>query len=353
MTQSCCHTPGDNHEHTHEKKSFDYILWGSASVILMALALHFAGIDLPYLHDFAHTTINLLATMWWGIALGIVFVGIMNKVPREYFTVLMGKSGSVTGILRAAVAGVLLDLCSHGILMVGAKLYERGASVAQVMTFLIASPWNSFSITFILIALIGWQWTLAFIAASAVVAIVSGLIFNALVKSGALPENPHKSDVPEGFSLKADAKARLKHFKPSLKFFGELVTGGLHEAQMLMRWLLLGVIIAASMRAFVPPETFQVWFGPTMFGLFITMVAATLIEVCSEGSAPIASEILKGASAPGNGFTFLMAGIATDYTEILVLRDVTKSWKVALALPLITVPQILIIGMIMNMVATG
>ena len=77
---------------------------------------------------------------------------------------------------------------------------------------------------------------------------------------------------------------------------------------------------------------------------------ATIIEVCSEGSAPIASEFMHSASAPGNAFTFLMAGVSTDYTEILVMKDVTKSWKVALFIPLISVPQILILGYIMNLV---
>jgi uncharacterized membrane protein YraQ (UPF0718 family) len=54
------------------------------------------------------------------------------------------------------------------------------------------------------------------------------------------------------------------------------------------------------------------------------------------------------AAAPGNGFTFLMAGIATDYTEVMVIRDMTKSWKIALFLPLVSVPQILVIGWILN-----
>jgi uncharacterized membrane protein YraQ (UPF0718 family) len=63
-------------------------------------------------------------------------------------------------MFRATLAGVCLDLCSHGILAVGMKLYERGASTGQVMAFLLASPWNSFSLTLILFGLIGVSWTL-------------------------------------------------------------------------------------------------------------------------------------------------------------------------------------------------
>ena len=83
----------------------------------------------------------------------------------------------------------------------------------------------------------------------------------------------------------------------------------------------------------------------------MTLVAATIIEVCSEGSTPIAADLVVRADAPGNGFTFLMAGIATDYTEIVVLRDLTKSWKIALFLPLVCVPQVLVLGWLLNQFA--
>ena len=88
-------------------------------------------------------------------------------------------------------------------------------------------------------------------------------------------------------------------------------------------------------------------------GLGITLLVATILEVCSEGSTPIAADILTRAGAPGNSFAFLMGGVATDYTEIMVLRDTTKSLKMALFLPLVTVPQVLLLGWIINIVATA
>ncbi len=39
-----------------------------------------------------------------------------------------------------------------------------------------------------------------------------------------------------------------------------------------------------------------------------------------------------------------MAGAATDYTEIASLRQTTRSWKATLGLPLISTPQVLVIG---------
>jgi len=343
MTEDCCH------ESPKTKTGFDLILHGSLFIIAAALVLYFSGLNIPYIPVFAEAVLALLSRMWWGVALGIVFVGLMSKIPREYFTAILGRGDTFGGIIRAAIAGVFLDLCSHGILMIAAKLYERGASLAQVMTFMISSPWNSLSLTIILVSLIGLKWTLIYIAGSVVIAVLTGLVFKSLVAKGRLPGNPNKAELSEGFSLRDDAKERLKGFKFSRLFFKDITLGGLKESRMIIKWLLFGVIIAAAIRAFVPVEIFADWFGPTLVGLLLTLVATTIIEVCSEGSAPIASELITHASAPGNGFTFLMAGVATDYTEILIIREFSKSWKIALFLPLITVPQVLVLGYIMNM----
>lgn len=341
----CC-TPTET---TKRGFKFDLILHGSLAIIALALLLSLFNAPIPHIDHFAHTIIEFLKTMWWGIVMGMIFVGIMNKIPRQYFNHLLGKGDTVPDILKAAAAGVLLDLCSHGILMIGAKLYERGASYAQLLTFLIASPWNSFSLTIILIALIGLKWTLIYIVASMVIAIITGVIVMGMTKKGAIPANPNTAETEENFDFKTNARRDLKNVKWSLKFIIEIVKGSTHELKILLKWLLLGVIIASAIRAFVPLELFQTYFGPTMIGLFLTLIATSIIEVCSEGSAPIASEIVNTAGAPGNGFTFLMAGVATDYTEIMILKETTKSWKLALILPLITVPQIIILGYIFNM----
>jgi uncharacterized membrane protein YraQ (UPF0718 family) len=79
----------------------------------------------------------------------------------------------------------------------------------------------------------------------------------------------------------------------------------------------------------------------------VTLALATIIEVCSEGSSPLAFEIYRQTGALGNSFTFLMAGVATDYTEIgLLWANVGR--RVALWLPLVSVPQVILLGFIFN-----
>ena len=346
---SCCHDTPDAPAH---KLKFDAVYHGSLAVIALVFGLYAGQAGhlwaLPYVDAMAAALLDLFKSMWWGVALGIVFVGLMHQIPRTIFLALLGRGDRFSGLLRAVGAGVFFDLCSHGILMIGAKLYERGASLAQVMAFLIASPWNSFSLTLVLIGLIGLPWTLVFIVGSAIIALVSGVIFQILTQRGVLPDNPNTLAQENAPPLRAEMKRYFSSIQPSWSGVYAVLRQGLSESHMIIKWLLLGALIAAALRTFVPQDVFSDWFGPTLLGLLFTLLAATVIEVCSEGSAPIAAEIFTRAAAPGNAFAFLMAGVSTDYTEILVIRQFTGPWAVALALPIVTLPQILLLGWIMN-----
>lgn len=341
---SCCPTGS-------AKPRPDWLLWGSVLLVGLGYSLYLlAPANLPgWLHHYAEGSFELMNAMWWGIAIGVIFVGLLGHVPRETIMRMLGEGGSWNGLLRATGAGVLLDLCSHGILAVGMKLYERGASVGQMMAFLIASPWNSFSLTLILFGLIGVGWTLLFILLSLLIALISGRIFDRLVASGTLPDNPNRLPAGADLSAAPTLATLIREAKPSGVGLGRLLMDGVRGSKMVIRWALFGVVLASLIRAFVPADIFADWFGPTLMGLGLTVLAATIIEVCSEGSVPIAADLMNRAAAPGNAFTFLMAGVATDYTEVMVIRDTTRSWKLALFLPLITVPQVILIGALLNL----
>lgn len=329
----------------------DWLLWGSVLLVAIGYCLYLlAPTNLPgWLHHYAAGSFELMNAMWWGIALGVIFVGLLSHVPRETIMRMLGEGGSWNGLLRATGAGVLLDLCSHGILAVGMKLYERGASIGQMMAFLIASPWNSFSLTLIMFGLIGVGWTLLFILLSLVIALITGRVFDRLVAGGTLPDNPNRLPAGADLSAAPSLVTLIREAKPSGVGLGRLLMDGVRGSKMVIRWALFGVVLASLIRAFVPADIFADWFGPTLMGLGLTVLAATIIEVCSEGSVPIAADLMNRAAAPGNAFTFLMAGVATDYTEVMVIRDTTRSWKLALFLPLITVPQVILIGALVNL----
>lgn len=350
----CCHqeAPAQVDHCATQRSRPDWFLW---AVVTGVAGLYVVGLFVEHgdggpwqFATLAHGVVELFNMMWWGLALGVVFVGLLGRVPRDLVMSVLGHRDGFSSLLRATLAGVFLDLCSHGILAVGMKLYERGASVGQVMAFLLASPWNSFSLTLILFGLIGVSWTLLFILLSLVIGLISGAIFDAMVRRGTLPDNPHREN------LNADAKFDdlWTEFRAGWSFSlagtFALLGDGVRGARVVIRWGLFGILLASAIRTTVPPEQFAQWFGASVSGLWLTLLAATVIEVCSEGTTPVAADLMNRAGAPGNSFTFLMAGVSTDYTEIMSIRDTTASWKIALFLPLVTLPQILLIGFVLN-----
>jgi uncharacterized membrane protein YraQ (UPF0718 family) len=344
-----CHDTGETHCHD-ETSSFDWLLWGSGLIVALSLALGLSNFALPFdwMAIFTQSAVELADKMWPGVVIGIFFVGLLELIPREIVIGVLGDKRGLGSILRATGAGVLLDLCSHGILMVAAKLYERGVRLGQVMAFLIASPWNSFSLTLILWGLVGFWWMITFLGLSLVIAIISGLIFDALVDRGVLPDNPNKIVLDEKKPVFKSIWELIKNAKPSPRGFIQMIINGWDGSKMILKWIFFGIVLACAIRAFVPPDMFKTLFGPTLAGLGMTIIFATIMEACSEGSTPIAADIMTRSQAAGNSFAFLMVGVSTDYTEMMVLREATKSWKIALFLPLVTLPQVIILAIVLN-----
>jgi len=160
-----------------------------------------------------------------------------------------------------------------------------------------------------------------------------------MVKVGVLPENPNNLSHPEDTSETSQSNRTIVQ---------RLLIDSVKESKMVIRWILFGIVLAAVIRAMVPLDFFHHHFGPTILGLSLTVLAASILEVCTEGSTPIAADLLNIAGAPGNAFAFLMAGVSTDYTEILAIKETTKSLKIALFLPLITLPQAIGLAWLLN-----
>jgi hypothetical protein len=313
-----------------------------------------------WLMHFCHTVLTAMRNMWFGLLVAIVAAHLLGRMPHSVLDLIVGRHTGFKGILRATLAGLVFDVCSHGILLIGIKLYQKGATLGQTMAFLIASPWNSISLVAIMFSLIGFTWTFTFVALSTLVAIVSGIIFERLVAKEVLPENINRYDIEayrdnnpsitwlgafkEVWQVLSVELSGPRHIKHYLRMFFDAVI----EARSILRWILLGVVISGILNASLTAEGFEHLFGAHVSGLSLTLLAATLIEVCSEGATPIAADIVSMAGAPGNAFVFLMAGVATDYTEIITIGQATRSWKTAFFLPLVTLPQIVFLGWILN-----
>lgn len=321
------------------------------AVILLAL-----GYFLPMLKPFTLAFIDYLKMIWWAILVGFLIGGIIDFfVPRQYIEKYLSRHRKRT-ILYSIFFGFIMTACSHGILAISMELYKKGASTSAVVAFLLASPWANLPITILLFGFFGLK-AIFIVLAALVIAMTTGLIYQALERKGLVECNKcnRGEDIPvlTDFSIIEDIKRRRREYEFSTRSVMEatkgVLSGSWSLAKMVLWWLLIGMIMAALARAYVPQHFFMNFMGPTFMGLMVTLLFAIIIEVCSEGSSPLAFEIFRQTGAFGNSFVFLMAGVATDYTEIgLIWSNIGR--RAALWLPVITVPQILILAYFYNII---
>lgn len=322
--------------------------------IVISVAVFFiaASFFLTFLLPFRKAFLEYLRAVWWAILLGLGLGGVIDYyVPREYISKILAQRKR-SAIFNAVFLGFLMSACSHGILALSMQLHKKGASNAALVSFLLASPWANFTITVMLISLFGLKG-LFIICAAIFVAINTGFIFMFLEKKGLIEKNKNIVDVPEGFSIIKDFKSRAKNYRFNLRNINAdlkgVIRGSVALSEMILWWVILGILIASFAGAYIPVHFFHRFMGPTLLGLLVTLILATVIEVCSEGSSPLAFEIYKRTGALGGSFVFLMAGVATDYTEIgLLWMNVGR--RVAIWMPIVTVPQIVVIGYIANII---
>lgn len=319
--------------------------------LLLFGALFFLSRSLPSLQHLHHGLVDYLKIIWWAVGLGLFLGGLIDYyVPKEHISYLLAGS-SKRSILRATFLGFLASACSHGILALTVALFKKGASVASTISFLLASPWANLSVTFLLLGLFGMKGWLFMISAIGI-AILTGLFFQTLSRRRWVEENPNTVEVSQGFSVWEDLKRRWKAKKetvPREQQIAGILQGIFALSDMVLPWVLLGVGLAGAVSAFFPKELLHRFFGPTPLGLLWTLAAATVIETCSEGSAPLAFELYRSTGAFGNVLVFLMAGVITDYTEIsLIWANIGK--RTAFWMVFLTVPQVLLLGLVFNLI---
>lgn len=304
----------------------------------------------PGLEPFARAFWAYVRMVGWAVGFGLVLGGVVEHyVPKEYISKWLARPHKRT-ILYATGLGVLATACSHGILALSMELHKKGASGPAVVSFLLASPWANFPVTLLLVSLFGWRGILIILGA-VTVAITTGLCLQAADKRGWIERNQNTVSMDPSYSITRDLKARFKNRSWNLlqvkKDLAGITRGALGLLEMVLGWITLGVVLASLIQAYVPTHVFRSYFGPNFLGLLATLGFASVLEVCSEGTAPLAFEIYRQTRALGNSFVFLSAGVITDYTEIgLVWTNLGK--RTALWMMGVGIPQILILGYLFN-----
>ena len=192
---------------------------------------------------------------------------------------------------------------------------------------------------------------LLIIGISIIIALILGLIFQFLEQRHIVEKNTITANLDPEFSIRKDIKKRLQAYRFSkqglVKDLKGILNSSVSLSKMVVSWFIIALFLATLIQFFLPKELLSHYFSSSFLGMLNTLIAATIIEVCSEGTSILAFELYQHNNAIGNVVLFLFAGVITDYTEIgLIWKNIGK--RTAIALPLIGTPIILIIAYLVN-----
>jgi len=264
-----------------------------------------------FFHIFLHYCWEILPA----VAIGFLISGIIQEfIPTNLVEKHLGGKG-IMPILYTTVVGTLLPICCWGSLPVAISLHKKGARLGPILAFLVATPATSVSALLVTWRLLGLKFTIFIFFAVILMGVVMGLVGNLFrIKSQVIkPEICHECEKGEK-ACHVHQRGLSSHLKSILKFsFVDMVKEIGPE-------LLLGLVLAAAVAAFVPIGE---WIKHNLIGIAgyaFSLIFGLVTYICSTATVPLVDAFIKQGLSAGAGMVLLLVGPITSYGTILVLK---------------------------------
>lgn len=261
-------------------------------------------------------TANMGVAMAPWLLIGFAVSGLLHSfMPVGWVRRHLAKEGWGS-IVKAALVGTPLPICSCGVIPVARWLRKEGSSRGATTSFLVSTPETGVDSILATLAMMGGL----FAGVRPAVAIVSGILAGILVSrftkdlqvsSAASPCKDDCCSPTADGEMPNTLKVRAKSFGGKLR---EAMHYGFVElVDDVAKWLFIGLLAGGAISAFVPND-FLAQSG--QWGIagsyFAVLLLGIPLYVCATGSIPIAAALVAKGITPGAALVFLIAGPATN-----------------------------------------
>ena len=299
------------------------------------------------------------------LVLGMFMAGLLHITINQKF--IAGHIGSYTlwSVVKSALFGVPLPLCSCGVVPTAVYLKDSGASRPAVIAFLISTPQTGVDSIIAAYGLLGPAMAIIRPIAALFTGVLGGAVSLQIQKKddafkteivsettseagdhdcGCSLENCSSNQPTAASAVDTSLMGKIKEKIASLFSYGFL-----EFTNDIAIPFLVGLFIAGVLSFSIPDDFFAgTLAGSGIVGMLIMIAVGIPFYICSTSSIPIAvALILKGVS-PGVAFVFLMAGPATNAATLGILKKQFGSLTTMIYLGSITVGSI-IFGYIIDM----
>ncbi|MEZ5509768.1 MAG: permease [Gammaproteobacteria bacterium] len=300
----------------------------------LADALHF------FIEDTTKIFVLLLVMIY---VIALLRASLKIERVRDF---LAGKHRGVGYVLGSGF-GAITPFCSCSSIPVFLGFTSAGIPVGITMAFLITSPLINEVAVLLLVSLLGWQFTLVYIAVGMSVGILGGLCLDAI----------HAERWLQPFAAKALQKAQA----------GEAVTAAAATRALTLRerhdfaksetwdifgrvwkWVIIGVGLGAALHGFIPDGWLESHLGD---GQWWSVPAAVLLGIPlysnATGVIPVMESLLVKGLPVGTTLAFCMSTVAASFPEFILLKQVMQ-WRLLATVFLMLLMAFTLIGWIFN-----
>lgn len=257
------------------------------------------------------------------LILGFLISGVLHVyVPRSIYSRFLHRKG-FSSVVGAALLGVPLPLCSCGVIPTAVSLKKQGASDGATVAFLVATPQTGVDSILATYSLLGLPFAIIRPIAAFIVALFGGVLVDKFGgKRAKKPQFTYLGNQPAQGECSCGCSHSHSHSHGEEKrsFLAALKYGYVDMMQDFGKWLMIGLLIAAAITAFIPDSIFTIFREYYLLNILLILLISAPMYICATASIPIAlSLIMKGVS-PGAAFVLLMAGPATNFASLIILN---------------------------------
>jgi uncharacterized protein len=259
----------------------------------------------------------------WALILGFALSAVVQAVVRRSTIVgLLGDDRPRT-LAVAAGLGAASSSCSYAAVALARSLFRKGANFTAAMAFEIGSTNLVVELGIILALLMGWQFTAAEFVGGPLMIVALAFLFRLFVRSRLVEAAREQAERGIAGSMEGHAAMDMSIQKEgsfSQRLFSrEGFTSVSHVFVMewlaILRDLVLGLLIAGAIAAWVPESFWRIFFltdhpgWSAVWGPIVGPLVAIVSFVCSIGNVPLAAVLWNGGISFGGVIAFIYADL--------------------------------------------
>ncbi|PSW16421.1 hypothetical protein C9J01_05330 [Photobacterium rosenbergii] len=327
----------------------DIASWLVYSVLGLSPETQFAGA----LHFFIDDTLKIFALLLVMIyVIALIRASLNVERVRDY---LAGKHRAL-GYSLGSLFGAITPFCSCSSIPVFLGFTSAGIPLGITMAFLITSPLINEVAVLLLVSLLGWKFTLVYIALGMTVGILGGIFLDAIKAERWL--QPFAANALKQGQLKQGAEANSQIDTPALSddtaplSLAERHTFAKEEVVTIFRrvwkWVFIGVGLGATLHGFVPEGFIESYLGA---GQWWSVPAAVLLGIPlysnATGVIPVMESLITNGLPIGTTLAFCMSTVAASFPEFILLKQVMQ-WRLLATLFALLLVAFTMIGWVFN-----